>query len=205
MTNEQLAHLEKTKKISEKATQLLAELNSLLETARKEFPISIYAKPSDKKKFKTPKGVFEILTDRSNLYKRTLSAFETQERMKLEAEEKRKHEEQQKKLEVEKQLQKSQKLVRAIKFLIDRGVDISHLGSDMIIDTANDIAFDEEVVAREKEIGDGYIDFYGQNCDDPCDGWNPSDYRCQCGNRRVSWEESYGSDFENMEIHAGAH
>jgi hypothetical protein len=39
-----------------------------------------------------------------------------------------------------------------------------------------------------------YHDFEGMNCNDwlddakECDGWDGVDNRCECGNRRVSWE-----------------
>ncbi len=49
-----------------------------------------------------------------------------------------------------------------------------------------------------------YISFSGQNCEDECAGWNPQDRRCECGNRRVSWNEGYDSNFRNMEIYAEA-
>lgn len=32
-----------------------------------------------------------------------------------------------------------------------------------------------------------YIDFGGQNCDGPCEGWMPGEHRCSCGNRRVDF------------------
>ena len=60
---------------------------------------------------------------------------------------------------------------------------------DSAISIANDIAFQKEVIRREAEIGDDFIDFSGQNCEDECAGWNPQDRRCQCGNRRVSWND----------------
>ena len=82
-------------------------------------------------------------------------------------------------------------------------------GDGLTVDTAiaiaNNIAFNNEVTKREQEIGDGYTDFSGQNCEDECDGWNPKDRRCQCGNRRVSWTDGYDSDFRDMHIYAEAY
>lgn len=54
----------------------------------------------------------------------------------------------------------------------------------------------EEAIAGAIEaIGDGLIEFEGMNCNDyldsdavECDGWDGVDRRCDCGNRRVSWE-----------------
>jgi hypothetical protein len=41
----------------------------------------------------------------------------------------------------------------------------------------------------------GTIEFDGMNCNDylednqaECDGWDGDDRRCECGNRRVSWD-----------------
>lgn len=32
-------------------------------------------------------------------------------------------------------------------------------------------------------------DFAGKNCDGPCRGWDGVSRRCDCGNRRVYWDE----------------
>jgi hypothetical protein len=76
---------------------------------------------------------------------------------------------------------------------------------DTAISIANDIAYIKEKAKREAEIGDGYIGFDGQNCEDECAGWNPKDRRCECGNRRVSWTDGYYSDFRDMSIYAEAY
>jgi hypothetical protein len=74
----------------------------------------------------------------------------------------------------------------AVAWLLLRG---KKLGEDFTIQsavhTANEISFEEEC-AKRKESG-GYIDFCGQNCDGPCEGWDMESRRCDCGNRRVSW------------------
>ena len=46
---------------------------------------------------------------------------------------------------------------------------------------------------------DDCIDFDGNNCneveeDADCSGWDCVDRRCQCGNRRVSWESDKNHD-----------
>lgn len=65
------------------------------------------------------------------------------------------------------------------------GLDFS---AENAIQTANDIAFFEEVERRREYIRkNGPIGFSGQNCDGPCSGWDGESKRCECGNRRVSW------------------
>jgi len=40
---------------------------------------------------------------------------------------------------------------------------------------------------------DGFIQFEGNNCIDDCSGWDAINGRCECGNRRVSFEsDDYG-------------
>jgi hypothetical protein len=50
----------------------------------------------------------------------------------------------------------------------------------------------EELISKE-DLGI-YREFDGQNCNDyleddqePCQGWDGIERRCQCGNRRVNW------------------
>lgn len=49
-----------------------------------------------------------------------------------------------------------------------------------------------------------YVDFQGNNCNDDymyegkyiCKGWNGFDRRCDCGNRRVDWDENRIYDYD---------
>jgi hypothetical protein len=59
---------------------------------------------------------------------------------------------------------------------------------------------EEAIEANIKAIGDGHIEFEGMNCNDwlnddepECEGWDGTSRRCDCGNRRVSWEASQDS------------
>lgn len=67
------------------------------------------------------------------------------------------------------------------------------LGTDFFandaVAQANDISSQEEITRRIQQIkeSDTLIEFNGQNCDD-CAGWDGESRRCDCGNRRVSWE-----------------
>ena len=54
---------------------------------------------------------------------------------------------------------------------------------------------EEAIAAAITAIGDGFTEFEGQNCNDwldddepECEGWDGTSRRCDCGNRRVSWE-----------------
>lgn len=60
---------------------------------------------------------------------------------------------------------------------------------------------EEAIAAGIKHCGEyGTIDFDGMNCADAwdegehCMGWDGVDRRCDCGNRRVSWETSQMAD-----------
>lgn len=53
-----------------------------------------------------------------------------------------------------------------------------------------------EAIAQALQTGGGLVSFEGQNCtvdylDEgavECGGWDGVSRRCECGNRRVSWE-----------------
>ena len=56
----------------------------------------------------------------------------------------------------------------------------------------------EEAIEEEiKNSGGHYSEFYGMNCndyDDICTGWTVGERRCDCGNRRVTWESHQFKD-----------
>lgn len=61
---------------------------------------------------------------------------------------------------------------------------------------------EEALAAGEKYAREnGPIEFDGMNCNDyledgqaECGGWDGGEHRCECGNRRVSWEIGKNSD-----------
>lgn len=61
---------------------------------------------------------------------------------------------------------------------------------------------EDALAAGEKYAREyGPIEFDGMNCNDyledgqaECDGWDGEDRRCNCGNRRVSWDVNKNSD-----------
>jgi hypothetical protein len=93
----------------------------------------------------------------------------------------------------------------AIIFLEKNG---KHLGVDYSIETAvreaNSLAFDILVAENIKENKEkGILNSFGgeDNCKN-CGGWDGFSRRCECGNRRVSWE--HDGDFRNMYIYGQA-
>jgi hypothetical protein len=91
--------------------------------------------------------------------------------------------------------------IEAVVWLQARG---KVLGKDFLLSTAiyvaDSLAFDEEVARLTKNCAGNYIDFNGQNCEGPCEGWNGVDRRCACGNRRVCWVMGWGYSFKNPSL-----
>lgn len=196
-------NLELAKAYEDKAKEYLNQFNELLKNANKEFPGRTFGLSKAKlEKLKTPNEVYDRLLSASRSYWNTKSTYEHRERMVKEKEEKEKQAE----LLKQREAEKSALVNEAIAFCLANGRTFGDgLSVETAISIANDIAFQKEVKEREYEIGDGYIGFSGQNCEDECEGWNPQDRRCQCGNRRVSWTDGYSSDFRSMDIYAEAY
>jgi hypothetical protein len=89
---------------------------------------------------------------------------------------------------------------RAIKFLLERG---KVYGIDFVAEDAPQKALD--IVASEiidKRSGQ-WNSFSGQNCEEPCSGWDGIARRCKCGNRRVSW--TIEGTFESPSVYGEAY
>ena len=118
-----------------------------------------------------------------------------------------KRKEDERKAAEEKALRAQKDTQDAILWLQERG---QVLGVDFIlqnaVNVANHHAYQEEVRRQIETIDRTGIltDFGGQNCERPCNGWNGVDNRCECGNRRVFWEEGWDHSFRNPSIHAQA-
>lgn len=91
-----------------------------------------------------------------------------------------------------------QKQMRAVIWLQAKGMT---LGQDFDLDNAlskaNDMAFNEEIERRKKELKESgeLLEFDGDdNCTGNCSGWDGESRRCECTARRVYWET--GGDFE---------
>lgn len=102
--------------------------------------------------------------------------------------------------------QRTEHQAKAVAWLLGKG---KKLGTDFTgenaVDVADSLAFDEEV-ARLKASGEMHeFEFDGPNCDGPCAGWDGTDRRCECGNRRVSWVTGYGHSFANPDVRGEAY
>ena len=196
-------NLQLAKEYGDKAKEILERFNAILKEANTFVPGRTFGLSKSKlEKLKSPNEVWDRLYSATRSEYNTKSTYETRERMAKEKQQK--EEEQKRKAEMER----AQKdvLNQAIAYCLENGRTFADgLTVDNAISIANDIAFNKEVAKREEEIGDNYIGFSGQNCEDECDGWNPKDHRCQCGNRRVSWSDGYYSDFRDMSIYAEAY
>ena len=197
-------NLQAAKEYAEKAKEILIQLNEIVKEGNKLVPGRTFGLSKAKlEKMKTPNEVMERLLTASRSEWNVKSTYEHREQMVKEKEEKERAEAFKKEMEVKQ----SELLNQAISYCLENGRTFGDaLSVENAIQVANDIAFQKEVARKEAEIGDGYIGFDGQNCEDECAGWNPQvSHRCECGNRRVSWTEGWSSDFRNMEIYAEAY
>jgi len=93
-------------------------------------------------------------------------------------------------------------LERAIVWLHSRGFIIgSDFRLETAIKTANDIRFEE--LKEEKLSSPNLYDFNGGAYCEDCAGWDGESRRCECGNRRVSWESE--GNFEDMYLYGEAY
>jgi hypothetical protein len=196
-------NLKLAKEYGDKAKSFLEQFNNLLKEANREFPGRTFGLTKSKlEKLKTPNEVYDRLHSASRSLYNTESTYHTRERFQKEKEDREKQAE----LLKQRESEKSNLANEAIAYCLSNG---RTFGDGLTIETsisiANNIAFNKEVKRREEEIGDWLIEFDGQNCEEPCNGWNPQHHRCECGNRRVSWSESYDSNFKDMSIHAEAY
>ena len=197
-------NLELAKAYTDKASELLAKFKDIVAEANKQFPGATFGLSKSRlEKHKSPNEAYSRVADATRSAYNTKSTYEMRERIVKEKADKEAQAEKLKQIEAEKNNLANQ----AIAYCIANGRIFGQDGFtiDTAISIANDIAFQKEVALREATIGDDYIGFSGQNCDEPCDGWNPKHHRCQCGNRRVSWTDGYYSDFKNMSIYAEAY
>ena len=195
-------NLQLAKEYTDQATELKARFEAILAEVNKEFKPEYGLTPSKERKAKEPTEAYQRLQAATYTYNRIKSFYETNERMEKEKLEKAEAEARKKEMEAKQ----SELLNQAIAYCLENGRTFGDaLTVENAIQVANQIAFQNEVARREAEIGDGYISFDGQNCEDECAGWNPQHHRCQCGNRRVSWTEGWSSDFRNMDIYAEAY
>lgn len=101
----------------------------------------------------------------------------------------------------------SRKVEKAILYLQDKGLKFCvDFGIDNCVEKANQVALDLEI---KRLVDEGeYISFNGDDYCEDCAGWLPDELssRCQCGNRRVSFDWDWdGLDFEHLYVYAVAY
>jgi hypothetical protein len=152
-------------------------------------------------KFASPVEVISRLEYESRAAYNLKSTYNMRDRMAKEAADKEEAIKTKAKLDEER----SVLLGEAIQYLIEKGLKINtDFTITNAIEKANNVAFELECQRKEDSACGDYVDFSGQNCEDECNGWNPGERRCQCGNRRVSWVESYGHSFKDPSVYAEA-
>lgn len=195
-------NLKLAKEYSEHAKELQVRFETILAEINSEFKPEYGLTPARERKAKEPTEAYQRLLKAVDTYNRIKASYETRERMGREKEKMAQAEA----LKKEQEAKRSELLNQAIAYCLHNGRTFGDsLTVENAIQVANQIAFQKEIDRKEAEIGDEYIDFSGQNCEDECAGWNPKDRRCQCGNRRVSWTDGYSSDFRSMTIYAEAY
>jgi len=196
-------NLKLAKEHEDRAKAYLETFEQLLKDANRDFPGRTFGLSKAKlEKLKTPNEIYDRLRTASRSLYNTQSTYSTRERFAKEKEEKEKAAELIKQAEMEKAVF----LNEAIAYCLANGRTFGDgLSVETALAIASDIAFQKETQRREEEIGNTYIGFSGQNCEDECQGWNPKDHRCECGNRRVSWSEDWSATFKNMSIYAEAY
>jgi len=60
----------------------------------------------------------------------------------------------------------------------------------------------QDILIEEARAEGGFHSFCGDDSCENCEGWDGSSHRCECGNRRVSWDSD--GDFTNMIIYGNA-
>jgi hypothetical protein len=195
-------NLKLAKEYADQAKELKARFDAILAEVNREFKPDYRLTATKERKAKEPTEAYKRLDAATDTYSTIEATYEHRERMQKEKEDKAQAEARKKEMEAKQ----SELLNQAIAYCLENGRTFGDaLTVENAIQVANDIAFQKEVARREAEIGDEYIDFDGQNCEDECAGWNPQHHRCECGNRRVSWTEGWSSDFRNMSIYAEAY
>lgn len=109
--------------------------------------------------------------------------------------------------EMEKSNEESKLRGKAVNYLLSRGKKINEdFEVDWAIQTANEVAYEEEKMRRITRIAESgnLTEFNGQNCEE-CDGWDGESRRCDCGNRRVGWDWYECDDFLEPLIYGEAY
>lgn len=124
------------------------------------------------------------------------------------AQERRQKEDEEKKQKEQREKERAAQLETlrqdAVLWLQEKG---KKLGEDFTIvdaiDAADNLAMELEIERLKAHAA--FHEFSGQNCDGPCSGWNGTDRRCECGNRRVGWTTGFSHSFKEPYVYAEAY
>lgn len=198
--NESISREENIKLAEEsaaKAKALLDAINNAIKEGFKHVP-QYGRTDTQTKKLASAAEVISRLESEALIAHRVKSTYETRDRIALEKEKKVIAEREALERETAAAVLKGE----AIQYLIERGKKINvDFTVETAIQSANHLAFEYEV---GRLASDEPISFSGDdNCED-CSGWVPGNRRCECGNRRVDWVESWGHSFKTPSIYAEA-
>jgi hypothetical protein len=183
------------------ATNFINRLIELKKEILERFPISTFNMTSSQaKKAHSFENIYAHLVKQQHALNTLESKFNDEDRREAAKEKELKVQEiQREQIEYKTMLTQD-----AIIWLTKRGLE---LGKDFTLDEAieyaNSIAFDEAVAELRKSTD--WIKFDGDdNCAETCRGWDGVSKRCECGNRRVSFDECY-STFKDPFVRACAY
>lgn len=65
------------------------------------------------------------------------------------------------------------------------------LDYEVYTEAVEEVGSEEELmrIVEERTGEPFFVGFTDWNCEDECRGWNGCDRRCDCGNRRVEWDD----------------
>lgn len=96
---------------------------------------------------------------------------------------------------------------KAIQWLREHGVTDLDFETFNVVKYADNLSQELEIARRIKELDEAreFTSFEGdEHCADSCSGWDGTDRRCDCGNRRVAWMTTDSHTFENPSVRAEA-
>lgn len=209
MTEDQRKGYERAIDESKRAYALLAEYDSLMDRMRNEFPADLFcATKAQLRKAHLPNSVLGRVKYAAGSAQRSMARFDLLRQALAAEARKREEDERNRQREAE-----AQQLTADAILWIQAKYPERRLGVDFgvadAVDYANALAFDDEVAKITAECQ--LHEFIGQNCSDyldedqHCGGWDGKSKRCQCGNRRVSWQEGCGHSFKSPCVVAEAY
>lgn len=209
LTDAQRAAYNEAVSRSEKASALLHEYKLIMERMKKEFPPNLFGMTATQiKKENRPDRVLDRVHHATQTANRLMDTFYYQNQAKISETRKREEEERKRRREAEAQQLTADAILWIQEHYPDRrlGVDFGVVDA---VEYANSLAFYKEIENIETKFE--WHGFSGQNCSDylddgqECAGWDGKSKRCQCGNRRVDWQQGCMHSFKSPHVVAEAY